>query len=113
MGVTRPTGYTISCCATVNAYTKRKAFKIWNTRYVEKPEPSVSRRDSLWTKLEQVRDELDQLLKGIPEFQHHSLDMILDPQSSEDQEWKHRVHALQKREQQLVGTLLVSIDKEV
>lgn len=50
-----------------------------------------------------VQVELALLLEGIPEFQWDSLDHVCDPDSSDDQEWKHHVNVLRHREYGLRG----------
>ncbi len=49
-----------------------------------------------------VQCELAAMLKDINPIHHNGLDMILDPQSREDTEWRDEVHRLQRRERELL-----------
>ncbi len=51
-----------------------------------------------------VQVELDSLLIGVNRQSCGALDLICDPDSSADQEWKHRVLALCGRERELLAT---------
>jgi uncharacterized protein (TIGR02996 family) len=59
--------------------------------------------DEALAELIRVQCEIaNQLRDTNPQF-HHCLDMILDPGDTEEQDWKHHVQGLQKRESALLA----------
>lgn len=89
--MTIPTGFIDAICRDPDDLTPRLVAADWLEEH----------GDTARAEFIRVQCELAELLDGVQPHHHHSLDMICDPDSPEDQAWKHRVWKLQEREREL------------